>query len=1146
MQIISQYRSAVKISLSKGLGIDRFSHHRFRLQFMFIVISLLSTRSVHAQFPIALGTLLPGDTVCIIYDAKINENITSESVSVQGVMTADGPITVLSDDPDTATPDDRTLTPINLAFDYGDAPDPTYPTLLASDGARHVVHAGSTLRLGTLLDIDADGQPSAQGDGDDLAGSSDEDGVPFASSLVLGTMANIDVTASGAGLLNAWMDFNQDGDWDDPGEQIFIDVALAAGANSISFSVPSEATVGLTFARFRLNTAGGLAPTGLASDGEVEDYQVEIISNSFSVDDPMVAEADGHIIFTITRSVNTSNDTVDIILSAGTASAGVDYTDVTMAMDSSIGFAAGGALTKTISVPIIEDMIVETDETIIATLSNPVGGGLAKAMGTGTITNDDMATLSLAALNVTQNEGTGMVATDFTFSVTLDKEVQDGFAVAFNTNDGTATIADGDYQDNDNTLLFTGAASEVNNITVQVNHDSKVEADEVFEVALGALSGLSGKDPADILFSGSPINGTISNDDMATVNLAAVSTSQNEGTGGTTTDFIFSVTLDSTVQGGFDIAYTTSDNTASTMDGDYQDNDGTLIFTGTAGESKNITVKVNQDVKVEADELFDLALGALSNLGVGVDAADLSVSGTPMSGTITNDDMATLTLAAVDANKAEGAGGDSTDFTFSVTLDNPVQGGLTLAYKTDDNTALLANNDYVDNDGSLTFVGIASEVQMITVEVIDDAKVEGNELFDVVLGAISIFGTGIDVTDFSTNGSPISGIINNDDFSEIRLSGHGIEIVDGDITPQLLDGTDFDTICSMGMIMDSFYIENTGDGLLEVDQVTATALGTNAGAFQVSTPTYILSDTISKGDSILLKILFTPAVPGEDSVMVSIGNNDADENPYTFVVRGFAQMPPDEAVAGPDQMVCNSATTDLQATDPMVGKGMWSILSGMGGSVADPESPVSSFEGVLGATYVLRWTVTNAPCPPVHDDVTIALSANPPMPGAISGPTNICASIPNLTYSIPSGDNSQVYTWSFSDASATISGNGTRQVSISFDGSFSGGILSVTVTDICGTSSARTLSINKGSSTLCELYSCLSENEALIIDNTMINALDVFQNYNRIESGATINSPRNVTFKAGTAIVLNPPFEVQSGATFTAEIEACLESISHD
>ena len=164
-------------------------------------------------------------------------------------------------------------------IDFGDAPDPTYPTLLASDGARHEVVAGGP-RLGTVVDFEADGQPSAGADGDDLAGVDDEDGVTFPSPLVLGTSLTIAVTSNfstAAGLLDAWVDFNADGDWADAGEQILTSFALSANSEDVGIVVPAGATLGNTFARFRLSTAGGLAPTGLAADGEVEDYQVTIV-----------------------------------------------------------------------------------------------------------------------------------------------------------------------------------------------------------------------------------------------------------------------------------------------------------------------------------------------------------------------------------------------------------------------------------------------------------------------------------------------------------------------------------------------------------------------------------------------------------------------------------------------------------------------------------------------------------------------------------------------------------------------------------------------------------------------------------------------------------------------------------------------------
>ena len=51
---------------------------------------------------------------------------------------------------------------------------------------------------------------------------------------------------------------------------------LVSGPNGLCFNVPTNAVLGTNFARFRLSSAGGLSPTGVAQDGEVEDYQIVI------------------------------------------------------------------------------------------------------------------------------------------------------------------------------------------------------------------------------------------------------------------------------------------------------------------------------------------------------------------------------------------------------------------------------------------------------------------------------------------------------------------------------------------------------------------------------------------------------------------------------------------------------------------------------------------------------------------------------------------------------------------------------------------------------------------------------------------------------------------------------------------------------
>jgi len=201
-------------------------------------------------------------------------------------------------------------------IDYGDAPDPAFPSLLASNGARHAIDG--TTHLGASADADTDGQPTANADGDDSDGIDDEDGVVFTTGLGAGLDAALQVTASAIGLLNAWVDFNGDGDWADAGEQIFTDEALVPGVNPLSFAVPPAAAIGPSFARFRLDSSGGLSFDGPAFDGEVEDYLVEIEpSRDLEVavgDSPDPVPEGGRLIYHIAVWTNgqLASDTVEL------------------------------------------------------------------------------------------------------------------------------------------------------------------------------------------------------------------------------------------------------------------------------------------------------------------------------------------------------------------------------------------------------------------------------------------------------------------------------------------------------------------------------------------------------------------------------------------------------------------------------------------------------------------------------------------------------------------------------------------------------------------------------------------------------------------------------------------------------------------
>ena len=230
----------------------------------------------------------------------------------------------------------KTLFTIQLTgLDFGDLPDdpddlatPDYVTLLNSGpvngqgGARHVVTGGVFLGSEPGVELDANTGPAVPASPNDelyqerndfqhtANGDLHDDGVVVTSALLMGGVAEITVNASTDGFLNAWIDFNGDGTIDRSDERIFPNEPLTAGINTLTFNVPAdsvvnpddpstaiyEPTVADVYqrgARFRFTTesfdegaypwlAGGLTDpekgfTGIAYDGEVEDYMFDVV-----------------------------------------------------------------------------------------------------------------------------------------------------------------------------------------------------------------------------------------------------------------------------------------------------------------------------------------------------------------------------------------------------------------------------------------------------------------------------------------------------------------------------------------------------------------------------------------------------------------------------------------------------------------------------------------------------------------------------------------------------------------------------------------------------------------------------------------------------------------------------------------------------
>ncbi len=162
------------------------------------------------------------------------------------------------------------------AMDFGDLPA-SYGTLLRDNGARHTVPTSGAVYLGNL--------PTTEGDARVGLNASDDvdEGVSIAGKWSNGAGgAQINVIAggcSGSCYLSAWVDWNGDGDFNDAQERVLVDRAVTNGSQLVTFDVPNG-TFGSTdrtfYVRFRLyptSTNGTAQPTGLVTNGEVEDYR---------------------------------------------------------------------------------------------------------------------------------------------------------------------------------------------------------------------------------------------------------------------------------------------------------------------------------------------------------------------------------------------------------------------------------------------------------------------------------------------------------------------------------------------------------------------------------------------------------------------------------------------------------------------------------------------------------------------------------------------------------------------------------------------------------------------------------------------------------------------------------------------------------
>lgn len=432
---------------------------------------------------------------------------------------------------------------------------------------------------------------------------------------------------------------------------------------------------------------------------------------NFKVTAVTVAETAGSVTLEVVRGGDSTNSDISVSYATtdGTAKAGSDYTAAT----GTLRFAPG-VLSRTITIPITNNVFFEPTEAFTITLSNPTGGAHlgeytpAAATAVVTITDDDPAVpvLEFGQATVSVVEGKGTV----TLQVVRNTIAPDAdVTVSYATVAGTA-LAGSDFTTTSGVLHFA-AGQFVGTIVVPILDDKQHETSESFTVVLSHPNGA-------VVGPVSTATVTIEDEDPLPPSLAftQASATVDETAGTVTVDVVRSGDPNADVS----VSYATVDATAL-AGSDYDTTSGILHFApGTI--SRTIVVPIRDDDEFEGDETFSLVLSDPTN-GAGLGAI------TSATITIVSEDPPPATLSFVFSTAAvsESAG----SVTIQVTRGGDPNAEVSVSYATADGTAL-AGSDYSAATGTLNFAaGVLSRT--IVVPILDDSVVENGKEFSVVL-----------------------------------------------------------------------------------------------------------------------------------------------------------------------------------------------------------------------------------------------------------------------------------------------------------------------------------------------------------------------------------------------------------------------------
>jgi gliding motility-associated-like protein len=404
--------------------------------------------------------------------------------------------------------------------------------------------------------------------------------------------------------------------------------------------------------------------------------------------------------FTVTQSA-------DYSVTGGTATNGTDYNLAA----GTVAFAPG-EVSKTVNFTVVDDQILEPNETVIVSLSNPSSEVTLGANNpyTYTIIDNDVLYASFSSATASENEGNAAHSVGVP-TITLSGAIlQSPASVTLTVTNGTAQS--GDWSQTDGVITIPPgnyvAATQLSipAAALSILGDNTVEPDETINLNLNTFVTATAGATTNCTY-------TIVNDDNATVSVVATTASVTEGGPGPVGTGTFTFSLTNPCSTARTVTYSVSGTATSGTD--FVALPGTITIPANT-TSVTATLTTIADLIAEGDETVSLKITAISG------APAVTIDPTSAVMTIIDDDIPSIQYSPASISMPEGG-----TATFDVWLGAAPQTPVVLNISTVKAGVLTLNKVTL----TFTTANYATH-QTVTVTAVDD-NMMGNLTDDIII-----------------------------------------------------------------------------------------------------------------------------------------------------------------------------------------------------------------------------------------------------------------------------------------------------------------------------------------------------------------------------------------------------------------------------